>query len=168
MDIIKDDNDEDWSFVPTHIIAHAKRIIPRQVIKKNQNNETIFEVEREEHLRVQVIWKDKSISWCAADALRLQNPFLFIPYVIKNKLSKHKDFFWVNDYWKNDETLKKTYRIFKATTKLSSQPKYKFGIQVPNNTGHAYKLDKINNNKGWEMATDKEIESINKHKTFLY
>ena len=117
--------------------------------------------------RVQVIWKDKSISWCAADALRLQNPFLFIPYVVKNKLSKHKDFFWVNDYWKNDETLKKIYRIFKATTKLSSQPKYKFGIQVPNNTGHAYKLDKINNDKGWEMATDKEINSINKHKTFI-
>ena len=78
--------------MPTHIIANVKRIIPRQVIKKNQNDETIIEVEREEHLRIQVIWKDKSISWYAADVLRLQNPFLFIPYVIKNKLSKHNHF----------------------------------------------------------------------------
>ena len=50
---------------------------------------------------------------------------------------------------------------------MSSQPKYKFGIQGPSNMQHAYKLDRMNNDKGWELATDEEIESINKHKTFI-
>ena len=50
---------------------------------------------------------------------------------------------------------------------MSSHPKYKFGNQIPSNTQHAYKLDQINNDKGWELATDKEIDSINKHKTFI-
>lgn len=50
---------------------------------------------------------------------------------------------------------------------MSSHPKYKFEIQVLSNTQHAYKLDRINNDKGWELTTDKEIESINKHKTFI-
>ena len=87
--------------------------------------------------------------------------------MIKNKLLKNSEFSWVKDYWKHNETDKNIYKIYKATSKVSKQPKYKFGIQVPNNMGHAYNLDKINNDKGWEMATNKEIESINNHKTFI-
>ena len=62
MDITEDEKDNDWNFVPTHIISHAKRIIPRNVIKKQRDNQTILQVEREVHLRVQVVWKDKTIS----------------------------------------------------------------------------------------------------------
>ena len=57
---------------------------------------------------------------------------------------------------------------------MSSNLEYKFGIQVPSNMQHAtcnmqhaYKLERINNDKGCELATDKEIKSINKHKTFI-
>ena len=28
IDLIEDDNDDDWSFVPKHILSHAKRAIP--------------------------------------------------------------------------------------------------------------------------------------------
>ena len=167
IDLIEDDNDDDWSFVPKHILSHAKRAIPRRVIKAKTDNGILLKVERKVHLRVQVMWKDSTISWCAADALRHQNPFIFIPYVIKNNLSKHNDFLWVKDYWEDDGISRKIYKSFKATTKMSSHPKYKFGIQIPSNTQHAYKLDRINNDKGRELATDKEIESINKHKTFI-
>jgi len=52
---------------------------------------------RNAHLRVKVLWKDGSISWVAGDAMRLQNPFLYIPYVIKYKLGNHSDFKLVND-----------------------------------------------------------------------
>lgn len=109
----------------------------------------MLKVERRAHMIVQVIWKDKTISWCAADAMRLQKPFLFIPYVIKNKLLKNANFCWVKDYRKHNETAKNIYKSFKTTSNPSKQPKYEFGIQVPNNTGHAYNLDKINNDKGW-------------------
>lgn len=62
MDITKDDKDKDWNFVPTHIISHAKRIIPRNVIKSYQDNKVVLKVERKVHMRVQVVWKDKTIS----------------------------------------------------------------------------------------------------------
>ena len=46
-------------------------------------------------------------------------------------------------------------------------PTYKFGIQIPNNPKHAYKLDKINNDREWEGSMDKEIGSINNHQVFI-
>lgn len=109
---MEDDKDNDWSFVPKHILSHAKRIIPRKVIKFKTYNKIVLKFERKEHLRIQVLWKDNTISWCAVDALRHQNPFIFIPYVIKNKLFKHNDFLWVNEYWKDDERSRKIYKRF--------------------------------------------------------
>lgn len=94
-------------------------------------------------------------------------PFYLIPYVIKNRLLKNTNFYRVKDYWKHNDTAKNIYKSYKATLSPSKQPKYKFGIQIPNNTGYAYNLDKINNDKGWEMTTNKEIESINNHKKFI-
>ena len=46
-------------------------------------------------------------------------------------------------------------------------PTYKFGIQIPNNPKHAYKLEKINNDREWEGSMDKEIGSINNHQVFM-
>ena len=71
--------------MPKHILSHAKRIIQRKKIKYETDNEIVLKIERKEYLRIQILWKDNTSSWCAADALRHQNPFIFIPYVIKNK-----------------------------------------------------------------------------------
>ena len=90
--MIEDENDDDWSFVPKAILDHRKRVIPRHVIKMYKNNNIDLQLERNEHLRMKVLWKDGSISWIAGDALQLHNPFIFIPYVIKRKLFNHKDF----------------------------------------------------------------------------
>ena len=43
--------------------------------------------------------------------------------MIKNKLLKNSEFSWVKDYWKHNETDKNIYKIYKATSKVSKQPK---------------------------------------------
>ena len=43
---------------------------------------------------------------------------------------------------------------------------FKFGVQIPTNSGHALHLDKINNNHLWEEAIKKEMDSLNDFKTF--
>ena len=78
--------------LPKAILDHRKRIIPRYVIKLFRNNEPELQWERNEHLRLKVLWKDGSISWIAGDALQLHNPYVFMPYVIKRKLFTNKDF----------------------------------------------------------------------------
>ena len=123
MDMLEDDNDEDWNFVPKKILSHAKRIIPRQVTKEVNNGNVKLIIERKIHMRLQILWKDKTVSWCVADAMRHQNPFIFISYVIKNKLTKDNDFKWVEDYYKNNETSRNIYKIFKTKSAASCQPK---------------------------------------------
>ena len=50
---------------------------------------------------------------------------------------------------------------------MNKQPIYKFGIQIPQNVQHTYRLDRINRDNGWEEWMDKEITSINNHQTFI-
>jgi hypothetical protein len=44
--------------------------------------------------------------------------------------------------------------------------RYKFGIEVPRSIKDAVRLDKINNNKLWQEAIEKELNQINEYKTF--
>ena len=164
--MIEDEEDEDWSFVPKAILDHKKIVTQRYVLKMYQNSgETGLKLHRNSQLRVKVLWKDGTISWCAGDALQLQNPFLFIPYVIKKGLQNHIDFKWTKEYIKENSIYKNIFRAYKA--KSQKMPTYKFGIQIPNNPQHAYKLDKINNDREWEGSMDKEIGSINNHQVFI-
>ena len=72
-DIIEDEDDEDWSFVPKSILDHKKVVRSRHVIKMHQNGDKLkLDLIRNSHIRVKVLWKDGSISWCAGDALQLQ------------------------------------------------------------------------------------------------
>ena len=167
LDTFNDDDDEDWTFIPQEIIDHRVRNIPRKIRRTTKDGKTILQVERTSHMRTRVVWKDGNVSWCAEDALRKQNPFIFIPYIMKNNLQKHKAFLWVKDYI-NDENINHIYKANKVQKKSPNMPYFKFGTQIPNNPHHAYKLDKINNDKGWEKAMNNEEKSINKNQTFLY
>ena len=94
-------------------------------------------------MRTMVIWKDGNVLWCVADALRKQNPFIFVTCIIKNKLHKHKAFLWIKDYI-SDENMNHIFnanRVIKK--KYPNIPKFKFGKQIPNNPQHAYRLDKV-------------------------
>lgn len=81
IEVLKDDEDEDWSFVPEKIIMHQLRKTPHWIHKKDEDGKTILVTTTKRYLRTKVLWKDGTISWCAADALRLQNPYVYIPYI---------------------------------------------------------------------------------------
>ena len=120
------------------------------------------------HLRTKVLWNDGTISWCVADALRLQNPFIYIPYIYQRpNLIKHNDFKWVKSYINQQEGIKKLFKANRVQNKSSKIPKFKFGVHVPNNPRDAMTLNKLNNDNLWEGAMDKEIGSINTFKTFI-
>ena len=131
----------------------------------DKEGKQILSVMKNAHLRVKVLWKDGTISWVAGDAMRLQNPFLFIPYMIKYKLGKHPDFKWVNDYLPMNGKCESIYRALKTSS--SSQPKFKFGIQIPQNVHYARKLDQINRDNGWDNAMGKEVKCTTPVSTLL-
>ena len=56
------------------------------------NDETLVKVVQKQHLRVHVLWKNGETSWVAADALKEQNPFVFLPYVKERNLFNHPHF----------------------------------------------------------------------------
>ena len=77
---------------------------------------------------------------------------MFVPYIMKTNLHKHKAFLWIRDCI-NDENMNHIYNANRVTKKKSpNMPNFKFGTQIPNNPHHAYKLDKVNNDKEWKDA----------------
>ena len=98
-DVIEDEMDPDWSFVPMAMLLHNKRVIPRYVvINHDKENKPILTVTQNAHLRLKILWKDGTISWNTGNAMQLKNPFIFIPYVVKNKLTNNNDFRWIKEY----------------------------------------------------------------------
>ena len=64
-DLIEDEEDEDWSFVPKAILDHKKVVTQRYLLKMYQDNrETKSKLLRNSQMQVKVLWKDGTISWC--------------------------------------------------------------------------------------------------------
>ena len=96
---------------------------------KDGKEVTKMKVVKEPHLRVQVEWKNREISWVAADAMKEQNPFVFLPYVMKRKLSDHPHSKWIMKYGKNKENVTNLFKVYATRMKKSTKvPKFKFGI----------------------------------------
>jgi hypothetical protein len=98
-----------------------------------------------------VSWLTEDDSWISLDALREDNPFLIIDYVInKPMLLKSKDFNWVMQYIQDAPQLQRMSNAFKAV----------------NSIHHALQLDQRNGNSLWREAIDKELGQLNEYKTF--
>ena len=76
---------------------------------------------------------------------------------MKHNFYKNKAFLQIREYI-NDENINYIYNKNRV---------FKFGTQISNNPHLDYKLDKVNNDKGWEDAMINEVKSINKHQTFI-
>lgn len=108
---LKDDEDDDWSFVPEKILMHQLRKTPCWIYKTNDKGNTTLVSTTKRHLRTKLLWKDGTLSWCAADVLRLQNQFVYIPYVCQcPKILHHNDFRWVKLYINQQEGIKKLFK----------------------------------------------------------
>ena len=87
---------------------------------------------------------------------------------MKRKLSKHPHFEWIMKYAKEKDNVTKLFKAYATRMKrLSKEPKFKFGIQVPHNHNQAKQLDSFNKDNLWEEAEGKEIGSLEKHSTFV-
>ena len=76
-----------------------------------------MKVIKEPHLWVQVKWKNGEISWVAADAMKEQNPFVFLPYVMKRKLSNHPHFKQIMKYAKDKENVINFFKVYATRMK---------------------------------------------------
>ena len=97
-----------------------------------------------------------------ADALGLQHPDLVADYASAKKLTSKPAFEWVPDYLEAQLSVKAN--IVSMNTRAAK--KIKFGIEVANNVKHALFLDRLNSDNLWKESIDKELESLNSHKTF--
>ena len=172
MDVINDENDEDISFVPKSILDHRIERKPCCEIYESKDKDgtvkTHVKIIREPHLQIQVEWKNGDISWCAADAMQEQKPFIFIPYIHKRKLFNHPHFQWIKKYKKEQEAVSNLFKVLSARAKKASkEPKSKFGIQVPHNHRQSEELDKFEKDTLWSKVVDSEVKSINDHNTFI-
>ena len=111
------------------------------------------------------MWKNGEISWVSLDALKDQNLWLFVAYAVRRRITKHPDFQWVQKYIKSAPIMANKTRAAQQP-KSSSTPKFKFGVQVLRNAVYAMQLDQVNGDLLWKEATDSELISINKFKTF--
>jgi hypothetical protein len=113
-----------------------------------------------------VSWLTEDDSWISLEALRDDNPFLIIDYVMtKPMLLKSDDFNWVLQYIDDAPKLQRMSNAFKAVTS-ARQPKIKFGVEVPYSIHHALQLDQRNGQSLWREAIDKELAQLNEYRTF--
>ena len=57
LDSKMDSVDEDWSFVPTSVLAHCVAAVPRKCIQDGK-----LTVVRDKHVRVKTCWKNGKVS----------------------------------------------------------------------------------------------------------
>ena len=165
FDTLEDNADEDWSFVPTGVIAHHISVVPRR-IKVQRNNETYIQITKARHVRVKTCWRNGEVSWTSVDALKEQNPWVLAKYAAQQGLSKHPDFAWTTQYLEDSNIIANETHMQAMAAKSHHGQKFKFGVQIPMNTSHAIHLDGISNNNLWKEATNVELESINAFETF--
>ena len=165
FDTLEDNADEDWSFVPTGVIAHQLSVVPRRKIIHGDNGANV-QISKDHHIRVKTCWKNGETSWVSADALKEQNPWILAKYVMQRKLLKHPDFAWTSLYLKNKQVVANMSSVQALASKSYHGQKFKFGVQIPNNPPHAIHLDSVGNSNLWKAATDIELDSINAFETF--
>ena len=132
FDHVKDSTDQDWSYVPTSVIAHRVSYQP-QCRVLHTATEPQLQVVKERHVRVKTCWKNGETSWVPADGLRQQNPFVLINYATINKLTKHPDFSWTTKYLDNKNVIAKLANHLVMAGKSHHAAKFKFGVEIPRN-----------------------------------
>ena len=114
------------------------------------------------HYRLDVQWLNGEKTSVRADAMKLQHPDMVANYAVTKKLTEKPAFDWVADYLESHVDIKAKIVNMNAR----AVKKFKFGVEVPRSSKHAFALDKLNGDTLWKAAFDKELAEINMHKTF--
>ena len=114
------------------------------------------------HITFKVQWWGGDKSWVKMDDLRLHDPLLVLRYGLRNRLTRKPGWEWVEHHINNNTELANIIRAYK----VSKEVNYKFGVQVPNNTQEALRLDSAAAETLWFNAIETELKQINDYETF--
>ena len=105
--------------------------------------------------KLRVKWTDGSMDWLPLSQVKNSNPLQLAEYAVAQNIHKEPAFNWwvMKVLRKRDRIINKVAtRIRKGTTK--------FGIEIPTDVPHAYRLDEENGNTYWRDAIAKEYENV--------
>ena len=109
-----------------------------------------------------VQWLGGDKSWVKMSDLRLHDPLLVLRYGLRHQITRKPGWEWVESFVNNDGELAQIIHAYKVSKEIS----YKFGVQVPNSTQDALRLDSATEEKLWHKAIEAELQQINDYKTF--
>ena len=105
--------------------------------------------------KLQVEWKDGSVSWVPLKDLKASNPIELAEYAVANDISDEPAFNW----WVT-ETLRKRDRIVSKIKAKYWRTSHKFGIKVPKTVDEAYNIDRQTGTTFWTEAITKEMKNV--------
>ena len=117
---------------------------------------------------VLVGWEDKSESYEPLDIVRKDDPLTLAQYAVDNDLLEVDGWKSLKRIAKNRKVLKRMIKQLKlASLKYrSKQPRYMFGIQVPDDDPEADRLDLANGNHKWAESRKKELNQMDEYNVF--
>ena len=86
--------------------------------------------------KIQIKWKDGSLSWHPMAIVKSSNPIELAEYAVSNKLSDEPAFRW----WVKS-TLKERNRLIHKSKTKTTVKNIKFGVEVPSTVEEALRLD---------------------------
>jgi Reverse transcriptase (RNA-dependent DNA polymerase) len=128
--------------------------IDKYVTRKRNDDSTdiVFKVQ----------WMGGDKSWVKMSDLRLHDPLLVLRYGLRHQITRKPGWEWVENFVNSDGELSQIIHAYKVSKEIS----YKFGVQVPNSTQDALRLDSATEEKLWHKAIEAELQQINDYKTF--
>ena len=113
-----------------------------------------------------ILWENDEQTWETFKSIKETDPITLAKYAHDKKMINTPGWKWCKRYSRNPSKFINLSRIF-AQRKFRKAKKYKFGVEIPRNLKHALELDKINGNNLWGEATEKEVNEILEHATFI-
>jgi hypothetical protein len=155
MDFIEKNQDNDtivWQF--QCIVGHQGPLLRHD---KDYNGS---------RFNVLVEWENGEISTEPLSVIAANNPVTCAVYATEHDLLDVKG--WKR-FWNLAKCEKHFLRLIKQAKMKSyrQSPKYKFGYRIPKDYEEALKLDELNQNTKWEVATITEMSQLKEYKCFI-
>ena len=105
--------------------------------------------------KLEVEWKDGSVSWVPLKDLKASNPLELAEYAVANEIDDEPAFHW----WVSD-ILKKRDRLISKVKAKYWRTTHKFGIEVPKTATQALMIDQRTGTTFWTDAIKKEMANV--------
>jgi len=120
---------------------------------------------RDNRNEVKILWEDGSETWEPLSVIAKSDPITCAEYAIESDILHLRGWRRFRRYLSHEK--KAMIRAFCRVVKLQAQnPRYQFGVRVPNTYQEAMALDKANGSTFWKDAIQKELDQIKEYRTF--